>query len=55
MKSVPYYPMMYVAPDGRVFMAGPGVRGWWLSTDGTGWVDGGAESAILISRDYGRR
>jgi hypothetical protein len=51
-RSVPYYPMMFAAPDGRVFMAGPEQRSRWLSTSGTGgWTDGALR--IFGSRDYG--
>lgn len=52
-KSVPYYPMLFAAPDGRVFMAGPDVRGQWLSTDGTGSWTPGQNRFLLVSRDYG--
>jgi hypothetical protein len=30
------YPWMFVAPSGRVFMAGPGPRAQWLETEGAG-------------------
>ena len=50
--SVPLYPMMFVAPDGRVFMAGPETRSRWLSTDGTGlWTTGSLR--VGPYRDYG--
>ncbi len=52
-RSVPYYPMMFAAPDGRVFMAGPEVRGQWLNTAGAGSWTAGQNRFNLISRDYG--
>jgi len=33
---VPYYPYMFVAPNGKVFMAGPGVITRYLDVSGTG-------------------
>lgn len=50
-RSLPLYPMMFAAPDGRAFMAGPGASAY-LSTAGTGgWVSG--SGGIVSSRDYG--
>jgi hypothetical protein len=41
--DLPLYPWMFVAPDGRAFMAGPNKRAWWLSTSGAGkWTRGPA-------------
>ena len=35
------YPRMFLAPDGRVFKAGPDQDTWWLDTSGLGsWVAG---------------
>jgi hypothetical protein len=40
-RSVPYYPMMFVAPNGQVFMAGPEQQSMYLNTSGTGtWTTG---------------
>jgi galactose oxidase len=50
--SLPYYPRAFVAPDGRVFVAGPGQRSRWLSTSGTGaWKSGPLSHYGL--RNYG--
>ena len=51
-RSVPYYPMMFAAPDGRVFMAGPERNTAFLSTAGSGsWTTG--PTRLSGSRDYG--
>ena len=50
--SLPYYSMMFVAPDGRVFAAGPNQSTRYLSTGGTGSVAVGP-SSIFGGRDYG--
>lgn len=51
-RSVPYYPMMFAAPDGRVFMAGPDRATAYLTTSGAGgWAAG--PSSLFGSRDYG--
>lgn len=50
-QSVPLYPMVFAAPDGRAYMAGPGQPAY-LSTAGAGawsWAPGGN----FGSRDYG--
>lgn len=40
LRKLPWYPFMYVAPDGRVFDAGPNMNTAYLDTSGTGqWVD----------------
>ncbi len=40
-RSLPYYPWNFVAPDGRVFMAGPEAPTRWLDTSGSGaWITG---------------
>lgn len=46
------YPMMFAAPDGRVFMAGPGQEALYLSTVGTGAWSSGPISSFGI-REYG--
>lgn len=49
---LPYYPFMYVAPDGRVFAAGPAKATYYLNTTGTGsWRTG--PSSRFGSRSYG--
>ena len=50
--SLPYYSMMFVAPDGRVFAAGPNQSTRYLTTSGSGSVAVGPSSAFG-SRDYG--
>ncbi len=51
-RFVPLYPMMFAAPDGRAFMAGPDQQSAWLSTTGTGtWTTG--PSSAFGPRDYG--
>jgi hypothetical protein len=54
-KVVAYYPMMFVAPDGRVAMVGPGRQTWYLNTSGTGGWTAGPLSVYSVSggRDYG--
>ena len=40
-RRLPLYPWMFLAPDGRVFNAGPNERTGFLNTTGTGaWTDG---------------
>ena len=51
-RSVPYYPMMFVAPDGKVFMAGPEPNTAFLTTSATGsWTTG--PTRRFGYRDYG--
>ncbi|HET9985607.1 MAG TPA: galactose oxidase-like domain-containing protein [Longimicrobiales bacterium] len=47
-----YYPREFVAPSGRVFMAGPDQPSHWLSTSGTGALSNGP-SRVAKDRDYG--
>jgi hypothetical protein len=50
--QVPYYPNLFLAPDGRVFMAGSDRHSRYLDTQGTGaW--GGGPTARWGNRDYG--
>jgi hypothetical protein len=50
--NLPLYPMPFVAPDGRVFVAGPSQATHYLNPSGTGgWVNG--PSSNFGSRDYG--
>jgi hypothetical protein len=51
-KRVPYYPMMFVAPNGLVFNAGPDQATAFLNTGGKGSWSGGP-SRNFGSRDYG--
>lgn len=51
-RGVPLYPMMFVAPDGRLFNAGPNQNAAFLNTAGTGsWS--AAISSAFGGRDYG--
>ena len=51
-RYVNYYPMMFVAPDGSVYMAGPGRGTAFLHTAGTGsWTQGLYSN--FGERDYG--
>ncbi|HKO56952.1 MAG TPA: galactose oxidase-like domain-containing protein [Thermoanaerobaculia bacterium] len=50
--GIELYPWMLLAPNGRVFMAGPRAGTAWLDTSGTGrWTPGPPSSVIF--RDYG--
>ncbi len=52
-QSLPYYPWMFLAPGGRVFMAGPFSLGQWLDTSGTGrWING-PRTRSGTNRSYG--
>ena len=50
--SIAYYPMMFVAPSGSVFIAGPDRTSGYLTTDGAGGKSTGPASAYGY-RDYG--
>ena len=51
-RNVPYYPMMFAAPDGKVFMAGPEQNTAFLTTTGSGsWTAG--PTRRFGYRDYG--
>ncbi len=40
-QDLPYYPRMFLAPNGKLFFAGPWRRSRWLDPEGTGtWFDG---------------
>jgi hypothetical protein len=50
--SLPNYPRNFVAPDGRLFVAGPSAGSHWLDVTGTGsWIDGPTMNGG--SRSYG--
>jgi hypothetical protein len=51
--SISYFPMMFVAPSGSVFIAGPAPTSGYLTTDGAGGKSTGPTSAYGSSRDYG--
>lgn len=46
------YPQILLAPDGRIFMAGPSWSSAWLDTSGTGKWEKGPTSSVP-SREYG--
>lgn len=51
-RRVPNYPMMFAAPDGRAFVAGPSQGTAFLNTQGTGsWTNGPPSG--YGQRDYG--
>ena len=51
-RSVPYYPMMFLAPDGTIFNVGPEQATAFLNTSGSGsWTTG--PSRLFGWRDYG--
>jgi len=50
--SLPYFPMMFVAPNGTAFVAGPNQSTGYLNTSGTGsWTAG--PNRRFGGRDYG--
>ena len=51
--NIPYYPMMFVAPNGTVFVAGPSRNTGFLNTSGTGSWTTGPSPVYSGSRDYG--
>jgi len=52
-RTLPYYPWMFVGPDGRLFMAGPTASTGWLDTSGAGaWLPG-PRPLYNRTRDYG--
>ena len=51
-RPIPYYPMMFVAPNGRVFYAGPEQTTAYLNTSNKGsWTAGPTSNCCF--RDYG--
>jgi hypothetical protein len=52
--SLPLYPWMHVAPNGKVFNSGPGNGTRYLDTTGTGaWTAVGGGHVFTGTRDYG--
>jgi galactose oxidase-like protein/glyoxal oxidase-like protein len=50
--SLPYYPRMFLAPNGKLFYAGENQRSRWLKITGTGaWTSG--PNRLYGTRDYG--
>jgi galactose oxidase len=52
-RELPYYPWMFVTPDGRIFMAGPSASTAWLDTRGAGAWLRGPRTYYSRYRDYG--
>ncbi len=56
--NIPYYPRNFVAPDGRIFMAGERIKSRWFDVDGTAaggrgkWTTG-PNHVWPFNRDYG--
>ncbi|MCY1078725.1 galactose oxidase-like domain-containing protein [Archangium lansingense] len=51
-QDLPYYPRMFLAPNGKLFFAGPWRRSRWLDPEGTGtWFDG--PNSVYNGRAYG--
>ena len=46
-----YYPWAYVAPNGKVFIAGPTKKTFWIDAQGNGSLAPGPASSVF--RDYG--
>jgi hypothetical protein len=51
-RELPFYPFMFLAPNGKVFMAGPEATSRYLSTLGFGQLEDVARSQFSF-RDYG--
>lgn len=49
----PLYPVMFVAPNGKVFNAGPNQQTRFLDTSGTGAWTLGPKLTVALSRTYG--
>ena len=52
-KSLPLYPFMHLAPDGRVFNSGPNTAATYLNTAGNGSWSGTIGGRRRTFRDYG--
>ncbi|MCY1081814.1 galactose oxidase-like domain-containing protein [Archangium lansingense] len=52
-RLLPYYPWMFVAPNGQVLMVGAEATSQWLSTSGTGAWSPGPRSRYGHKRGYG--
>ena len=48
-----YYPYMHLAPNGKVFIAGPEVTTRYMDTAGNGALGPNFTRAVNVSRDYG--
>jgi hypothetical protein len=52
-RKFPFYPREFVAPNGKVFVAGPQIISWYLDTAGTGRWTRVADRLYAGLRDYG--
>jgi len=53
-RTLPYYPFAFTAPDGRVFVAGPQVDTRFLNVTGTGaWSTTARNHVLNVNRTYG--
>jgi hypothetical protein len=52
-RSLPLYPFMHLAPDGRIFNSGPNTTAAYLNTAGTGSWSGTIGGRRRTFRDYG--
>jgi len=52
-RALPYYPWMFVAPDGRLFVAGSTASTAWLDTRSSGAWLSGPRTRYNRTRDYG--
>ena len=52
-RSLPYYPFTFLAPDGRVFVAGPHVDTRFLSVTGNGSWSSARNHVLNVTRGYG--
>jgi galactose oxidase len=52
-RALPYYPWMFLAPNGRVFVAGPRASTAWLNTSGSGAWSSGPRTRYGANRGYG--
>ncbi|PTL76930.1 galactose oxidase-like domain-containing protein [Vitiosangium sp. GDMCC 1.1324] len=51
-RDLPYYPRMFLAPNGKMFLASPQRVSRWLDTEGTGtWYEG--PRSAYVGRAYG--
>ena len=50
---IPYYPRNFVAPDGRIFMAGERIQSRWFNVAGSGSWTLGPVHRYQFNRDYG--
>jgi galactose oxidase len=52
-RELVYYPWMFLAPDGRIFMSGHSPSTAWLTPSGSGAWSAGPRTRFSSSREYG--